>query len=157
MSLGNIAWSHAHHAQHLWEQMWPSPTKWGCLRGISKLRIELHCNKCYFLHILMQKGLLLWYSYQSLWNVEHHLVWSFKTTSLRFELSKKQVFHNTSFLRHFHWKCVCYDEYLGRISKMKHFDLGSYFCLSNQFQYFWNEPHLVMLGHICNPLHRNQT
>ncbi len=45
--------------------------------------------------------------------------------------------------------CVWYDEYLGRIlSKIKNVDLGSYFGLSTQNQFYHKEPHLVMLGHI---------
>ena len=51
--------------------MWPSATKWGSLRGVSKLRKVLHCNKHYFLHILMSKSMI-----------------SFKITSQRFGLSK---------------------------------------------------------------------
>ena len=47
---------------------------------------------------------------------------------------KNKMFHNTSFLPHFHWKkCL---SWLGlvwwifrkNISKLKNFDLGSYFC-----------------------------
>ncbi len=38
--------------------LWPSATKWGSLRGVSKVRKVFCCNKHYFLHILMQKWLL---------------------------------------------------------------------------------------------------
>ena len=41
--------------------LWPSTTKWGPLRGVSKFWIIIHCNKYYFLHILMQKWLLIIY------------------------------------------------------------------------------------------------
>ena len=127
--------------------MWPSVTKWGSLRGVSKLRKVFNCNKHYFLHILIQKWLL--YDFLSkvtkCWTLPYMM--SCKITSQGFGLLKilicmyfygpikKKMFHNTSFLPHFHWKksvwhdCVWYDKDLERIiSKMKNLDLGSYFC-----------------------------
>ena len=50
--------------------MWPSTTKWGSLRGVSKREV-FHCNEHYFLHILMQKMVTLRQSYQKLRNVKH--------------------------------------------------------------------------------------
>ena len=36
----------------------PAPLKLSSLRGVLKLRKVVHCNKHYFVHILMQKWLL---------------------------------------------------------------------------------------------------
>ena len=70
----------------------------------------------------------------------------FKTTLQRFGLSKiviyvqpnrpinKQMHHNTPFLPYFHskgclsWFCMIWWIFRKNISKMKNFDLGSYFC-----------------------------
>ncbi len=97
--------------------MWPSATKWGSLRGVSKLRNVFYCNKHYFLHILMQKLLLcaiLLSKVTKCWTLP--CIISFKTILQRYGLSKiviyvyfygpikKQMFHNTSFLSYFHWK-----------------------------------------------------
>ncbi len=41
---------------------------------------------------------------------------------------KKQMYHKTSFLQHFHWKVfvmIVFDKHLGRISKIKKFNFGS--------------------------------
>ncbi len=42
---------------NMFHYMWPSATKWGSLRGLTKSRMIIHCNKHNFLHILMQKWL----------------------------------------------------------------------------------------------------
>ena len=100
--------------QNVRNNLWHSATKWGSLRGVSKLKKVFHCNKRYFPHILMLKWLL--------WDIPIKIYdcWilsctiSFKTTL--YGLSKipiyvyfygpikKQIFHNTSFLSHFHRK-----------------------------------------------------
>ncbi len=49
----------------LLHNMWPSATKWGSLRWVSKLRRVLYCKKPYFLHTLMQKWLLYDYLIKS--------------------------------------------------------------------------------------------
>ena len=49
--------------------MWPSTTKWGSLRGISKLRKVLHCSEHLFSTHFDAKMVTLQYSYQKLWNV----------------------------------------------------------------------------------------
>ena len=115
-------------------KMWPSATKWGSLRGLSKLRNVFHCNKHYFLYNLTQNWLLCDIPIRSYdcWTLPSTI--SFKTTLQRHGLSKiaiyvhfygpikNQTFHNTSFLSHFHIEsisdyCAWYDKYFGRIYK----------------------------------------
>ncbi len=107
-----------YHFRHvnLVPKLWPSATKWGSLRGVSKLRKLLHCNEYYFLKkkncystTFLSKGAGCW---TSLYMV------LLKITSQRFGLSKivlcvcfygsikKKMFPNTSFLVDFHWK-IC--------------------------------------------------
>ena len=72
--------------------MWPSTTKWGTLRGISKFQIVIHCNKHYF--------------YTFWWKIDHSLIllskvmkyWtspymiSFKTNLKRFGFSNMVIY-----------------------------------------------------------------
>ncbi len=68
-------------------EVWPSTTKWGSLRGVSKLRKVLHCSKHYFLHILMQKWILYDFPIKSYGTLSIVII-SFKITSQRFGLLK---------------------------------------------------------------------
>ena len=130
----------------LFSKLWLSAIKWGSLRGVSKFRKVPHCNKHYFLHILMQRLLLCDIPIKSYnyWTVPCTI--SFKTTLQRYWLLKivisvllwpimKQMFHNTRFFPHFHWKkclwllCLVWWRFRMNISKMKNCDLGVYFCL----------------------------
>ncbi len=140
---------HARLAERKWyRHMWPSATKWGPLRVVSKLRKVPHCNKHYFLHIVMHKWLLSGIFLSKVmrcWTLPCMI--SFQTAVQRIGLSniviyvyfygpiKKKMFHNASFLPNFHWKkCLSWLRLIWwifwkNISKMKNFDLGSYFCL----------------------------
>ena len=133
--------------------MWPNATKWGSLRGVSKFQkyiIEITAIFCTFWCktdysvVFLSKVMKCWTS---------PCMISFKITWPRFGLSKivicayfyglikKKMFRNTSplFFHIFTEKSVCHesshdcvlhDKDVERIiSKMKNFDIGSYFCL----------------------------
>ncbi len=132
---------------------------------LSKLRKVLHCNKHYFLYILMQKLLLYDFPIKSYRMLNITSMISFKITSQKFGLSKivicvyfygpikYKMFHNTSFLPHFHWKkcfswlCLAWWRLRKNMSKMKNSILAHYFLPLTQNQLYRKEPHLVMLGH----------
>ena len=140
--------------------LWPSTTKWGSLRGVSKLRkVYVHkhflytfwCNDYSVIFLSITRMLETTRSYK---NVENNFtkIWDLKDCNVHFYLPiKKQMFHNTSFLPHFRRKlCLVWWRYRKNISKKKkkiltfvHF----FFAYITQNQYYSKGPHLVILGH----------
>ncbi len=126
--------------------MWPSATKWGSLRGLSKSRMIIHCNKHNYLHILMQKWLFYDIpikSYSMLNMIMHDIIetnfieiWAQKDCNLCITLwaSQKANVPETPFLPYFHWKrcllwlCLVWWIFRKNTSKLKNFDLGSGLC-----------------------------